>query len=226
MRVSAGALLRILGAAVAAVISLIILYRTFTDGTALWGYGLLGAFLAALLSHLSIIARGVFLPALLSLTEFYSPAVLGLVAGLGGALGEVTVYYFGSGVRSALDTQRENDPLSKFAGRYWLILMVLFAASPLPDTPIVLLAGSFRLPIWKVILIQFIGKTTLYITGAYVGGFIFMELRSTLEYETTSILLLIISLILCVLVSWRKSRDKILEISERVITLCLKICRK
>ncbi|MEM2455058.1 MAG: hypothetical protein QXN21_03860 [Candidatus Bathyarchaeia archaeon] len=222
MKVSASALFRIFGAAVTVVLSFIMLYRVFVDGAALWSYGLLGVFLAALLSHLSIIARGVFLPALLSLTEFYNPAVLGLVAGLGGAFGEVTVYFLGSGIRNTLDDRREDDPLSKLAEKYWLILMILFAASPLPDTPIVLLAGSFRLPLWKVILIQATGKTTLYVAGAYVGGLVFMELKSTLEYETASIILLAASLILSIIVSWRKSRDKILKVLGKIYHVLLK----
>lgn len=222
MRFFTKALFKIIGAAIAVAISLLVLYGTLYDGVILKDYGLPGVFLAALLSHLSIIARGAFLPALLSLTEFYSPALLGLTAGLGGALGEVTAYYWGSGIRDAFNTRREKDDLTKLAERYGLILLLLFASSPLPDTPIVLLAGSFSLPLWKVISIQVIGKTTLYLAGAYIGGLIFMELKSVFDYEITSAILLALSFILCILVSWRKSRDKILKGIDKIITACFK----
>ncbi|MEM2320594.1 MAG: VTT domain-containing protein [Candidatus Bathyarchaeia archaeon] len=218
MRFFTKALAKIIGAAIAVAISLLALY----DGVFLKDYGLLGVFLAALLSHLSIIARGAFLPALFSLTEFYGPVLLGLTAGLGGALGEVTAYYWGSGIRDAFNTKREKDNLPKLAERYGLIILLLFASSPLPDTPIVLLAGSLRLPLWKVISIQVIGKTILYLAGAHIGCLIFMELKSVFDYEITSTILLVASFTLCILVSWRKSRDKILRGIDKIITACFK----
>lgn len=219
-------LAKIFGVVAAVALSLILLYKMLVESAVLWNYGLLGIFLAALLSHLSIIARGFFLPTLLSLTELYNPAVLGLIAGLGGALGEVTAYYWGSGIRDTLDDQRGDDPLPKLAERYGLLVMLLFASSPLPDTPIVLLAGSLRLPLWKVMTVQLIGKTILYVAGTYVGGLIFMELKSIFEYEATSIMLLVASLILCALISWRKSRDAILKILNKVIAVCFKVYGK
>ncbi|MEM1515871.1 MAG: VTT domain-containing protein [Candidatus Bathyarchaeia archaeon] len=221
------ALPKILGAMVAVVISLIILYGIFAESAALQSYGLPGIFLSALLSHLSIIARDMFLPALLSLTEFYSPALLGLVAGLGGALGEATAYYWGSGIRDALDNSRKKEsPSSKMVEKYGLTLMLLFASTPLPDTSIVLLAGSLRLSLWKVIGIQLLGKVTLYLVGAYVGGLIFMELKSSLDYEAASIISLVVSLILCILVSWRKSRERILKIANKIIITCFSSHKK
>lgn len=226
MKFSARALAKILGAVVAIAISLMVLYEVFAGNAALQKYGLPGIFLVALLSHLSIVARGIFLPALLSLTEFYSPFLLGFVAGLGGAFGEVTAYYWGSGIRDALDSPRRGVVQPRMAERYGLILMLLFASSPLPDTPIILLAGSLRFPLWKVIVIQFIGKISLYTAGTYIGGFIFMEFKSILEYELASTLLLAISLILCILISWRRSREKILKIVDRVIAVFFKTYRK
>lgn len=219
------ALAKIIGATAAVAISLLLLYGVFGERAILREHGLPGIFLTALLSHLSIIARGAFIPVLISLTEFYNPALLGLAAGLGGALGEAAAYYWGSGIRDSFDAQREKS-LSRFTEKYGLLLLFLFASSPLPDTPIVLLAGSFRLPLWRVILIQVIGKTTLYLSGTYIGGLIFMELKSIFDYEITSVILLAISVVLCILVSWRKSRDKILESINRIITFCFKASEK
>ncbi|MEM1586799.1 MAG: hypothetical protein QXX99_07090 [Candidatus Bathyarchaeia archaeon] len=226
MRINIRVLAKIFGVIAAAVLSLILIYKTLVESAVLWNYGLLGIFLAALLSHLSIVARGFFLPALLSLTELYNPAVLGLIAGLGGALGEATAYYWGSGIRDALDDQKDDDLLPKLAERYGLLVMLLFASSPLPDTPIVLLAGSLRLSLWKVMAVQLVGKTILYVAGTYVGGLIFMELKSIFDYEATSIIFLVASLILCILISWRKSRNAILKILNKVIAVCSKVYGK
>lgn len=226
MKLSFKALAKILSAVVVAAFSLLILYKMFGDEALINGYGLPGVFIAALLSHLSIVARGMFLPALLALTEVYNPALLGFVAGLGGALGEVTAYYWGSGIRDAIEGGSAGSSPSKPLERYGLLLMLLFASSPLPDTPIVLLAGSLRFPLSKIVLIQVVGKSVLYLMGAYVGGFVFMELKSALGYEATSALLLAASLALCILVSWKRSRDKILELVNRVLTYCFRLHRK
>jgi len=209
---------KIIGAALTIAVSLVILCKAFTSNATLGSYGILGIFLAALLSHLSIVARGFFLPAFLSLTELYNPIVLGLAAGLGGALGEVTAYCWGLGIRETLNNRGNSDPLPRWAEKYGFLLMLLFASSPLPDTPIVLLSGSLRLPLRKVVLIQVVGKTALYSAGAFLGGFIFMEIKSTFSDEIiSSAIILIASTLLCILVSWRRSRDKILKILKRVI---------
>lgn len=210
------ALAKIVSATLAVVVSLFVLYGVFMDRAVLVEYGLLGIFLVALLSHLSVVARGAFLPALLSLTEFYSPVLLGLVAGLGGALGETTAYCWGSGIRDAFNSGEGEGSSLKIAEKYGIVTLLLFASSPLPDTPIVLLLASLRLPLWKVILVQVAGKTILYLAGAYVGGLIFVELKSVFEYETISLILLVASLTLCIVVSWRKSRDRILKIISKI----------
>ncbi|MEM2578055.1 MAG: hypothetical protein QXJ19_04675 [Candidatus Bathyarchaeia archaeon] len=210
------ALAKVVSATLAVIVSLFVLYGVFMDRAVLVEYGLPGIFLVALLSHLSVVARGMFLPALLSLTEFYSPVLLGFVAGLGGALGETTAYCWGSGIRDAFSCDGSKGSSSKIAEKYGLLTLLLFASSPLPDTPIVLLLASLRLPLWKVILVQIVGKTILYLAGAYVGGLIFIELKSAFEYETTSLILLAASLILCIIVSWRKTRDKILKTVSKI----------
>jgi membrane protein YqaA with SNARE-associated domain len=61
--------------------------------------GLLGIFLASFLGHFSIVMKDVmFLPLFLYSSNFWDPLSLGLVAGLGGGLGEMGAYLIGRGV--------------------------------------------------------------------------------------------------------------------------------
>ena len=224
MRVKVKALLNIIGAAVTAVLAALILFGTLLSSDLLEGYGLINIFLAALLSHLTIVARGLFLPAFLSLTQFYNPLVLGVMAGIGGGLGEMVAYYWGLGIKEALTASNEEqnkheDPLPRWAERYGLIVAFLFASLPLPDTPIMLLAGALRFSPYKLLAVQLVGKSLLYSLGAFVGGFIFMELKSATEEITASILILLASIILSILVSWNKSREKIMRIVEKFLPM-------
>lgn len=210
-------LLSLLGVATAAFLSALMLVGDLSSNNMLRDYGLISIFIMALLSHLTIVARGLFLPAFLSLTQLHNPLILGLAAGLGGGIGEMITYCWGLGIKKTLSSKDEHaDPLPKWAEKYGLIVALLFASSPLPDTPIMLLAGALRFPPHKILMIQLVGKTILYSIGASVGGFIFMELRSATEDITASIIVLIASVALTIIISWSRSREKIMRIIRKV----------
>ncbi|MEM2342330.1 MAG: hypothetical protein QXX94_06015 [Candidatus Bathyarchaeia archaeon] len=218
MKKKSKALIKLLGAIISMVFSFLILYGRFINGDSLGNYGLLGVFLAALFSHLTIVARGLFIPIFLPLTEIYNPIILGLTAGLGGAFGEIVAYYWGSSIKEIFNSSERNKASSyKRIEKYGLLMALIFASSPLPDTPIMLLAGSLHLPLWKLILIQIIGKTTLYSVGAIVGSIIFMELKSAVEEIIISTIILFASIALCIIVSWSKSRDMLLKILDKIM---------
>jgi membrane protein YqaA with SNARE-associated domain len=212
-------LLSLLGIAAAVFLSALILLGALSSNALLGDYGLISIFVMALLSHLTIIARGLFLPAFLSLTQLHNPLTLGLAAGIGGGIGEMITYYWGLGIKKTLTSinsiNERDDSLPKWAERYGLIVALLFASSPLPDTPIMLLAGALRFPPHKILIIQLAGKTILYSIGASIGGFIFMELKSATEEITASIIVLVASITLTIIISWSKSREKIIQIIRK-----------
>lgn len=217
MGIRVKAIIKLSGIIITVTLSTLTLYKLPTSSALLKEYEIIGIFLSAFFSHLAIIARGFFIPLLLSMTEKYNPMLLGLSAGLGGGLGEIIAYCWGLSIKETVSTDRDkaNNPLPKWVEEYGLLAILLFASSPLPDTPIVLLAGALRFPLWKLIIAQVVGKTTLYTLGAIFGGFIFMELKSAAEEVVISTMILAVSVILCLLVSWNKSRRKILNILDR-----------
>lgn len=225
MRIRIKALTRILGVSLTMILSSLTLYRL--PGI-IWlkEQEILNVILTAFFSHLAIIARGFFVPLFLSLTEKYHPLLLGLSAGLGGGLGEIIAYYWGLSVRESLasdvDEREVGDAIPKWIEKYGIIAVLLFAASPLPDTPIILLAGALRFPLWKMIIIQIIGKTTLYSFGAIFGGIIFMELKSMAEETLISTIILVFSVALCALISWSPSRKRILRVLDKSFRIILR----
>ena len=225
MRLRVKVLIRILGIALTMTLSLLTLYR-LSDIVLPREQEILNVLITAFFSHLTIIARGFFVPLFLSLTEKYHPLLLGLSAGLGGGLGEIIAYYWGLSIRESLAStanEREGeDVVPRWIEKYGIIAVLLFAASPLPDTPIILLAGALRFPLWKMIIVQVIGKTTLYSFGAIFGSIIFMELKSMVEEALISTIILVASVALCALISWGRSRKKILQALDKSFRIVLR----
>ncbi len=190
-----------------------------TDGGSLGQLGLGGVFIASMLSHLTIVARDMFVPLFLPLTSTYYPIVLGAAAGVGGAIGEVTTYALGWGVSESMDERGSGveDRVANWIGRYGLWAVLLVAMTPLPDTPIVILAGSRRLPFKRLFIAEVAGKTVLYSLGAVVGGFIFTGLENFFGGLLASVLVVAASIVFCVLVTWRPSRDLIFGRLEGLI---------
>ena len=211
------ALVNVIAALVAAVISGIILYETVIANNILGEIGLFGIFLSSLFSHLTVIGRGIFGPTFLLLARSYHPLVLGSFAAWGGAIGEVTTYYLGSVIREAVEEGKENG-LKKWVNRYGLIAILFLAATPLPDTPLILLAGSSRFPILKILLIEGIGKTLFYSFGAFFGVFFFRSLSDIVGSLITSTIIVVASIAFCIIVSWEKSRKKIFEIGKKIVS--------
>jgi len=211
------AVISLVSVAVVAILSGVVLWRWTTNPDALGQFGLGGIFLASMLSHLTVVARDMFIPMFLPLASVYHPLVLGASAGIGAAIGELTTYFLGWGVAETLEENvQEDSRLSRWIRKYGLWAVLLVAVTPLPDTPIVLLAGSARLPFGKLFVVECVGKTALYSLGAVVGGIVFTGLTGTVGSFAASALMVVGSLVFCVLVTWRKSRDLIFGWFERL----------
>jgi len=211
------AVISLVSVAVVAILSGVVLWRWTTNPDALGQFGLGGIFLASMLSHLTVVARDMFIPMFLPLASVYHPLVLGASAGIGAAIGELTTYFLGWGVAETLEESvQEDSRLSRWIRKYGLWAVLLVAVTPLPDTPIVLLAGSTRLPFGKLFVVECVGKTVLYSLGAVVGGIVFTGLTGTVGSFAASALMVVGSLVFCVLVTWRKSRDLIFGWFERL----------
>ena len=212
------AIISIAAVVLTAAISALVLWRWMVDPETIGRYGLLGILVVSMVSHLTVVARDMFIPMYLPLATIYHPLVLGASAGVGAAIGEVTTYVLGWGVAESMEDGDlgEDNRLSQWIRKYGLWAVLLVAVTPLPDTPVILLAGSNKLPFGKLFLVECVGKTALYSIGAVVGGFVFTGLTGALGGLTASFLMVLGSFAFCVLVTWKKSRDLIFGWFERL----------
>ena len=195
-----------------------LLYRLMIQGDSLGQLGLIGVIIASMLSHLTVVARDMFIPLFLPLASVYHPVVLGTFAGTGAAIGEVTTYFLGWGVAESIVPPTEaEDRIARWINKYGLWAVLLVALTPLPDTPIVILAGSRKLPFAKLAIVEIIGKSALYSVAALMGGLVYGGLEDTIGTMMASGLMVVGSLIFSIAVTWKPSRDLIFGWIERLV---------
>ena len=213
------AILTIGGVAATALVSGYLLLLLFTDSSRLEAMGLGGIFAASMLSHATMVARDIFVPAFLALTPFYNPIILGTCAGLGGAVGDIIPYLLGLGVAETVEkTGSKSEALvDKWIKKYGLWAVLVVAMTPLPDLPVIMLAGTRRLPLMKLLALEAVGKTVLYSVGAYVGGWVFELLIGVVGSWLASLGIVVGSIVFSVALTWPPSRDWLFGILDRVI---------
>ena len=208
----------VMAVAAVATISGLLLWRLMQDGGSLGQLGLGGVFVASMLSHLTVVARDMFVPLFLPLAPIYHPLILGAAAGSGAAVGELATYFLGWSVAESLQPASEaEDRIARWIRRYGLWAVLIVSMTPLPDIPIVLLAGSRRLSLRGLFAVELVGKTVLYSFGAAVGGLVYTGLEGTLGGVAASGLIVVGSLLFCIAVTWRPSRDLIFGWLERLV---------
>ena len=207
------------GVTIAVLVSGFFLWFVITDPSKVQSMGIIAIFLVSMMSHATMVARDVFIPLFFALTPLYNPILLGAAAGLGGALGDLIPYLLGLGISEILvqKTSKTEDLISKWVNKYGLWVIVIVAMTPLPDLPILILAGTRRLPFKKLLVIEAFGKTILYSIGAYIGGWVFELLIGTVGGFYANIILVVFSIVFSLLLTWPPSRDWLFMLLDRYL---------
>jgi len=92
-----------------------------------------------------------------------APIIVGLAGGAGAALGEIVGYMAGYSGRGIIENRKLYDRLSAWVRRWGTIAIFIFALVPLFFDLVGLAAGALRFPLWKFILVCWVGRTVLYV---------------------------------------------------------------
>lgn len=146
----------------------------------------------------------------------FDPWLIGLIAGFGAMLGEMTGYFIGYGGGQLIDHEQRNafkDFIESYPRATPLVLWFL-AATPIPDDIFIVPLGAARYSWWKVAVPQFIGKTMFMWAIAWAGrfglefiGILFggtdpLSLASRL-IEVGALLLVVVAVYLVVRIDWK-----------------------
>ncbi|MFC1987832.1 VTT domain-containing protein [Chloroflexota bacterium] len=139
----------------------------------LGGYGYLSAFLICLVGNSSVILPVPGILVFFPLVTIFNPVLLGLAGAAGGTIGEITGYMTGYSGRGMIRDSRMFDRVEGWMRRRGVWAVFVFAVTPFLLVDIAgLVAGALRFPLWKFLLVVWVGKSLKYIgllTAAALG---------------------------------------------------------
>jgi membrane protein YqaA with SNARE-associated domain len=136
-------------------------------------YGYVGAFLIALLGSATIILPSPAFAAIIAMSASLDPVLLGIVAGIGSGLGEITGYLAGSGARTALNNHfKETKKIEDLVRRYDVlgIFVLSFIPNPLFDMAGIV-AGGLKIHWTHFLSACVLGRVLRYVLLALLGSF-------------------------------------------------------
>lgn len=190
--------------------------------------GYSGAFAVSFLGNATILVPFpyVVVPFVLGADMGHNPWLVGLVSGVGAAMGEMTGYFAGYYGRRLLKEEDKINGFREYVQRrpsMTPVMIWFLAATPIPDDLLIVPLGVARYSWWKVLVPLLIGKTIFLTAIAWagrlgldwvlallgVGGPATVLSRTS---EVLGIVLLILTVYLVVRLDWsklalRKSRE-------------------
>lgn len=153
----------------------------FIDDIGVWGY--LGAFVVTALSSATVVMPSPGFAAVLVMTKDLNWLLLGIAAGLGGALGEMTAYYVGTQGAETLEGHKSHEWFQRGMNRFGGLIIFVSALIPLiPVDAAGLIAGAVRYPIVRFLVYLAIGKVIMTATLMFLASKAFEWAAPYLEF--------------------------------------------
>ena len=154
-----------------AITGLIFAYR---DNLAQFSsYGYLGLLIVSIVGNATVLLPVPSLAATFVSGGIFDPFVVGLVSGLGMAIGELSGYlagYGGSAIVEARDEER-HQRLQAWMRRHGMVTVFVLSLIPNPIFDLAgIAAGMLHLPIWRFLLACFLGKVLKGWLFAFAGS--------------------------------------------------------
>ena len=159
------------------VVGVFFFYRSnpeFFEAESLKGWGYFGVFLVSLAFNATIfLPTGSFFAMAAFGAVLPSPTLVGLVGGVGAAIGELTGYmagYSGQAVLSRVSRQKVYIRLRGWVEKWGFLTVFLLSIVPFVFDLVGIAAGVLRFPWWKFLLACWLGRTILYVGVAWGGA--------------------------------------------------------
>jgi len=135
------------------------------------GYGYLGVFLISLTFNATVLlpAGNILILSVLG-AVLPSATVVGLVGGAGAAIGEITSYMAGYSGRGLAERSKMYNRVEEWMRRWGTLTIFIMSVVPFIFDLAGIAAGVLRFPLWKFLLLCWLGRTLLYIGVALAGA--------------------------------------------------------
>ena len=157
---------------IALVVAISVAIFAFRDQfAALAAVGYPGIFLVSLLSSATIILPAPSLALVFAMGSAFPWLPVGLAAGAGEALGELTGYAAGFGGRAVIEDQKSYKRLESWMQQRGGITILVLSIIPNPLFDLAgIAAGTIGYPLWRFLLIAWVGKTIKTSVVAWAGS--------------------------------------------------------
>jgi membrane protein YqaA with SNARE-associated domain len=154
------------------VAGVFLFYRSYPERIeALESYGYMGVFfISVLLNATIVLPAGNFLVLATMGAVLPSATLVGLVGGLGAAIGELTGYAAGYSGQAIISRQRVYTRLKGWVARWGMLTIFVLSIVPLVFDLAGIAAGVLRFPLWKFFIACWLGRTILYLVIAWGGA--------------------------------------------------------
>ena len=159
-------------AIIALVLAISVVIFAFREQFAdLAAVGYPGIFLVSLLGNATVVLPAPSLALVFAMGSALPPVLVGLVAGAGEALGELTGYALGYGGQAVIQNEAAYGRLVAWMERRGGITVFVLSMIPNPFFDLAgIAAGSLRYPVWRFLLFCWMGKTIKTTLVAYAGS--------------------------------------------------------
>ena len=153
----------------------------YIDDIGVWGY--VAAFVVTGLSSATVVMPSPGFAAVLLMAKDLNWLLLGISAGIGGALGEMTAYYIGTHGTETLEGHKSYEWFQRGMKRLGCPIILVSALVPLiPVDAAGLIAGAVRYPVIKFLVYLAIGKIVMTTSLMFLSAKAFEWAAPYLEF--------------------------------------------
>ncbi len=133
-------------------------------------YGYSGVLLISFMGNATVLFPAPSLAVVFAMGSVLNPLLVGFVAGIGEALGELSGYLAGLGGRAIIEDYKVYEKVNKWMKKFgfWLIFALSVIPNPIFDLAGIA-AGTSGFPLWRFLLSCWMGKTIKTTLVAFAG---------------------------------------------------------
>jgi membrane protein YqaA with SNARE-associated domain len=151
----------------------IILLRDHIKEFAVYGYP--GIFVISFIGNATLILPAPSFAVVFAVGGALNPLAVGIVAGLGATVGEMTGYLAGVGGRVVVEDRDLFNRVQRWMQKGGVLVIFLLALIPNPAFDVGgIVAGAMKMPVWQFVLAACVGKgirfTLLALSGQFLLG--------------------------------------------------------
>lgn len=137
-------------------------------------YGYAGIFLISILANATVLIPAPGLVIVFTMGAKFSPFLVGLAAGAGATLGELSGYLAGFSGQGIIEDQKRYDQMVRWMKRNGPLTIMILAFIPNPLFDLAgMVAGALKMPVKKFLFWALIGKILKMLVFAYAGAGVF-----------------------------------------------------